>query len=357
MTLYFNVTTLAATVQSKIVPVTCEKCGCDYYYEMTRFGAGVNVAHFGFSAGLSAGRQAKTEANKRLSHDAELVPCPTCNWINDDLIQRYRNARFRYLDILAISLAVVGCAGALIWALVVYGTPAADRTTIPYIIGGGWSVGILSALALLLLQARFKRQLQPNRLYPQAPSVPVGTPPALLMDEHKELVLARPDAKMNASDAPAGSFDFFLGRHAFPNICCLCLKAPDSRSAINVDVAQGTNFEIPRCVRCCHVALVNKIIRGLIATSIAFLVPAAILFQLSAEAELWIVCGASAIAIGWTIAEFAGRPVPSKAIDSSRGIMRLFNLHPEFRSQIVEMKPAEEAAPDFSFLNQIERSG
>ena len=65
MSFYFNVSKTASTIQSKIISVCCEKCGCAYCYEMTRIGTGINVAHYGIawhSPGATAERQEQSEA-------------------------------------------------------------------------------------------------------------------------------------------------------------------------------------------------------------------------------------------------------------------------------------------------------
>src|SRR5437660_1384084 len=99
----------------QIEAVTCEKCQTRFYYELARTGAG---AATGFLfAGDAARRRAAAAAQRnlqvRLSREAELVPCPRCQWINQELIDKCRRLRFGAAPILGVILLVVGLLTAL----------------------------------------------------------------------------------------------------------------------------------------------------------------------------------------------------------------------------------------------------
>jgi|GEM_PF-3185429 len=110
MVVYFSVRNTAHIVRQKLVPVTCEKCGCKYYYELTRIGAGETEAAYGILdfSHATAEQQAETDAWNQLANDAELVSCPNCRWINENLVRRYRISRTGGWSSLASLVSYVG---------------------------------------------------------------------------------------------------------------------------------------------------------------------------------------------------------------------------------------------------------
>ena len=358
MFFYFNVSNTASAIQSKIVSVSCEKCGCAYCYEMTRIGTGINVSHYGIawhSPGATAERQAKSEAKNRLINEAELVPCPKCRWINDDLVSRYRSARFRGLGALAICLGFGGIAGTLIWALMLYINYPAERGAVPYVVVWGALVSVVSAVAVFVLRIWLRHQIQPNRFFPQAPDVPAGTPPPLILNERKELVIALPATDPNDLQLDATSMEFQIGRHAFPDLCCICMDDADPKSAFSIEPILGISLPIPICTGCARNALLTKLLRGAVAAIGIFAFISVVLLMVGANnPEVFFIVGGASVGLGWFIGELSFRPIRAKVIDASRGTLRLFFANPAFRSQIYEVEPIQEETPEFSFLNQQE---
>lgn len=358
MSFYFNVSKTASTIQSKIISVCCEKCGCAYCYEMTRIGTGINVAHYGIawhSPGATAERQEQSEAKNRLINEAELVPCPKCHWINDDLVSRYRGARFRGLGALAICLACGGIAGTLIWALLLYIDHPAERGAVPYVIVWRASVSVVSAVAALVLRIWLRHRIQPNRFFPQAPVLPAGTPPPLILNEREELVLALPATDPNDLPVDPTSMEFQIGRHAFPDLCCICMDHADPKSAFSIEPILGISLPIPICTGCARTALFTRLLRGAAAAICIFAFIAVVLLMVGAnDPKAFFILGGASVGLGWFIGEMSFRPIRVKVIDASRGSLRLFFANPAFCSQIYEVEPIQEEAPDFSFLNQQE---
>jgi Zn finger protein HypA/HybF involved in hydrogenase expression len=70
--------------------VECDKCGCKYAFQITRLGSGAAEAPFMIgqeSAAARAEEGARKDLMDRLAVEAELVPCPECHWISDDLVE------------------------------------------------------------------------------------------------------------------------------------------------------------------------------------------------------------------------------------------------------------------------------
>jgi hypothetical protein len=119
MLFYFNKQIHSEHVGQRVVGVVCTNCGCEYYYELARLGLGSGTAHYGIGVGAatrSAQENSRRDLAQRLVGEAELVPCPKCYWINDDLIQGYRRARYRRLGTFALGVGFFGTVISLICA-------------------------------------------------------------------------------------------------------------------------------------------------------------------------------------------------------------------------------------------------
>jgi hypothetical protein len=101
----------AGAIGSRLVAVQCDKCGCEYSFELARVGSGSAQAPYGIGtkrAARTAEERAQRDLGKRLEHDAELVPCPKCAWINEELVSRYRRGRYRGWTKFAASIFLLG---------------------------------------------------------------------------------------------------------------------------------------------------------------------------------------------------------------------------------------------------------
>ena len=124
----------AAAIAARIVDVQCEKCGCKYFYEFARIGTGSAVAPYGIgksSARASADEQSRRDLANRLAHEAELVPCPNCHWINEALVAGYRLGQFRQMGTRALYIGIVGTCTSLIGAWYVSRGMPVDQAAAP----------------------------------------------------------------------------------------------------------------------------------------------------------------------------------------------------------------------------------
>lgn len=78
--------------------VQCEKCGATYRYEMHREGSGTGVAPYGIGSEGAANRSeiaAEKNLAMKLLKQVELVPCPMCHWVNNDMLVKYRTQMYK----------------------------------------------------------------------------------------------------------------------------------------------------------------------------------------------------------------------------------------------------------------------
>ncbi len=340
MFLYYGKQFTTAQVGARIAGVHCEKCGCEYYFVLSRIGTATSTAHYGLgqAAAVSDAQTRSTEeVDKRLTDEAELVPCPKCNWINEELVEGFRRGRFRHWGEVAVGAAIFGIAISLIIAWFIHLGPAVDRGSLPYFLICGPLIIVALAGSIVGLRWWLRRRIQPNRDYPLPPKLPQGTPPPLILDHATgDLVPASTVAEGHRSKK--NEIQMQLGRHGLPMICCVCLQSAHSDHAFEVSVLPGVQLQIPRCTVCATRAKRRKWQLGLTVTAASLAVMTGLLFALRLEQEeFWILLVVSTLiasAIGAFVGHLTSSPATVKVIDASRGIFRIRFRNPEFTTYV-----------------------
>ena len=338
MILYFARHFKSGVVGARLIHVDCEKCGCQYFFELARVGSGSAQAPYGIGSKRTA-RAAEERAQRalaeRLDQDAELVPCPRCDWINEELVSRYRRGRYQGWAKFAACIAVVGTIVSLIGAWFVSIGPAADRIAVTY----WWTLGptISLALALLVLLGRnwLRRRIQPNRDYPLPPRLPPASPTAKIINPvtgQVETVTPR----QTHDDATSEWIEFQVGRHELPPLCCECLDPSEPRAGHRRTVFPAVALLIPLCSGCARKWKVRMWLIGLatfaaaVASALLLLWPLG-LDPLVFKIALIVVCGVTPL-VAAGVAYRLTTPVRVKTVDASRGIVRLRFRHEEYRN-------------------------
>jgi len=187
MFIYYSSTNYSAETRGAcLVGVRCDKCGCEYCYQLERVGSGGAGAPYGI--GKEATKQyavelAEADLKKRLEREAELVPCPECGWLNEELVRGYRRSRYQEW---------LGCSGlvaafcipvSLIVAWFLSIGPASDRGALPYFLIWIPLFFILMVASMYPMQVWLRSRIQPNRNYPEPPEIPKETPRAMFFNE------------------------------------------------------------------------------------------------------------------------------------------------------------------------------
>jgi hypothetical protein len=310
-------------VGRRFVPVECAKCGCQYFYELIRVGYGSAMAHYGIAYDRAVDRAEKSaERNlaRRLAAEAELVPCPKCHWINDELVTGFRRGQYRKLGTLASILVKVGA----IFYLIVGGL-AVIFDPFAALCFGIVPLGLSAAAGvILLLRTCLRSAIRPNRKHPLPPRLPPGSPPALIRESSTDnLILARSE-ELPAHDDYC---DFQVGRHTWPLICAVCVRPVTARVGYRLMVTTTKRLTIPLCTDCLLTA--QRKLRhvwwniGLLGT----LVTAAIIIPLQLDLEEFCVISGLCLlifgGIGWWVANKASAPAKIVGRDRSRGAVRL----------------------------------
>jgi hypothetical protein len=303
-----------------------------YYFELARIGTGIGTAPYGIATGaaqVAAEQSAERDLQDRLATESELVPCPKCHWINDELVKGYRRSQYRGFTVPTIVVTILGTASALLCVWPISLGPPNDRWLLPYLIVGGPALSVSFAVAMFTLRAWLRSRIRPNKNFPLAPTLPAGTPPALLLDKtNDDLRPADPD---QAVPTIADDWqEFQLGRHAFPMVCCNCLKPTTTEHAWSVAVTREIRLEIPRCAACADGPQdLGK--RGwlILAAVVALVAGMAFTFwridseyTCATNGAILILFFATVALLMYTAPGPSG-PVQAEVVDSARGVVRL----------------------------------
>jgi hypothetical protein len=317
-----------ARVGGRIVDVNCEQCGGRYYYKLTRIGTGAGSVPYGMSTSWAAQRaeaEAVVNLQKRLAREAELVPCPKCNWISSELVKGYRLGRYRIAGELALAIALGGAFSSLVaaWHISI-GNPR--DPWLPYLWFDGPAASLALAVTVLLIRRWLRSRIRPNRDYPREPELPLGTPPALVMDESTWNL-----RRVTRPAASAGPFlDYLCGHADLPPLCCACLQPAMKDGGYSVRATRLVRIAIPRCADCYRKSGREWRRISLIFTVLGLLTGAAMVFLMArASVAWWIIIFSS---LGLLIATAAlivvvatARTAPVRVCrrDRSRGVVRL----------------------------------
>jgi hypothetical protein len=165
----------------EIRKVVCEHCGQIYYYEFSRSGTGEGAIPLGVILRDYVHKRTRKWAQKRLDYkvknEGDLVPCPKCNWVSQELVDQYRMSIMpeagRIILYASIFLGLI-----TLWMITLANVAKSleDRTAFKIMSIVCVSINILMPLLYYGLKNALRNQINPNRDYPSRVNVPVGTP-------------------------------------------------------------------------------------------------------------------------------------------------------------------------------------
>ncbi len=335
---YHAKTINAERVGARLVRVVCARCGCEYFYKFTRIGSGSSQAPYGLGVGRAtakANAKAQKDLQRRMASEAELVPCPQCNWINEELVAGFRRGSYRKLGESAAALGVVGAGLGVILGIVF--ASAGPQ-------GIGWILLIPAGLlllsgGLLLMRSWLRGRIQPNEYLPEPPKLPVGSPPALIKDpESGQLVPAKRET--HPIEASQDWCDFQIGRHSWPLLCCDCAQPGTLECGHPLKVGTTLRLTIPRCSDC--KASAERHYRrlrwnGVIAS---VLITAAIVLPLNLDWPAFTLVSIALLSVSIVISMVVARGMtaPAKVAggDKSRGVVRLRFRNADYARTVTE---------------------
>jgi hypothetical protein len=157
----------SASVEGKVPRfVTCEQCGHAFGYWLKRTGAGSASSYLGI--GMIGGRErassrAEDNLEQRLRTECDAVPCPSCGWYQEHMIEQTRHERYGWLVRVGWLLFAVA-----VFAFVFGGCLVTALDKIPALTGiarGTQAVALLALFAPLaghLLRQQLSARYDPN---------------------------------------------------------------------------------------------------------------------------------------------------------------------------------------------------
>ncbi|MCA9060992.1 MAG: hypothetical protein KDA85_20915, partial [Planctomycetaceae bacterium] len=323
-----DITQYAASLAgSCLVEVCCEKCNTMYYYQLSRIGAGTGVAIYNVRADearKAAHNNAAADLLCILQQDAELVPCPHCQWINESLVQLYRSSRYPRILTTAWKIMIIGSVSCLIAAWYFRNSAAADRWLYHAALWGGPVASIAVGLMLLGTRRLLQSRIIPNLHYPALPELPPGTPPALIWNPTTQSL------EVACGQIPEHHplwHDYQVGRHTFRPQCVVCSAQCSADAHIVETVSKGIQLPIPVCATCLsrRTRLFRGWFTGLMALScIGGLVP---LWTTELPVVSKAIVSIPVTAVSWwlgsKVANILTRIVRIKTLDASRALFRM----------------------------------
>jgi hypothetical protein len=82
--------------------VRCENCTLSYEYEMRR-----TVTLRGEATRDALAREAEWRLQKQLAQECDLVPCPSCGWYQQHMVERMRRQALRHVPGWVVPLVIV----------------------------------------------------------------------------------------------------------------------------------------------------------------------------------------------------------------------------------------------------------
>ncbi|QDT39089.1 hypothetical protein [Stratiformator vulcanicus] len=333
---YFSTEFEASHLGQALVEVECEKCGCEYYFELARQGVGHVSSPYGIGTSKAeavAEEKAESNLNDRISSEAELVPCPSCHWINEDLVRGYRLTKLRGWSTAAFSIAIIGIAGSLVATWCIMNGPPPDRSAAPMVAICGPVISIAVAVGIFLLRNGIRSAIRPNKNFPAPPKVPAGTPPALKFDDDTESFV--PIAADDIRDSETGGWQTIqIGRVEWPQKCCCCLKSEEDDNT-ELELANPTTPElgILACKECRRRQARQSNIIGLAMTAFGSIVVYSIFsLLLPREIAFWVlfVTGVWIVAlICFYVSNRLTALAPTRCVDASRGVHQVKIKNPD----------------------------
>lgn len=338
----------ATEAGQRLESVACEKCGTAFHYELTRVGVGKGSAPYLLGQDAAANRAAtaaQRDLTKRLNEEAELVPCPKCNWVNQDLIDRYRRRQYRRAPLLIVIIVVAGFIAAPILATgltEVFGynsrLPSVAMLTL-------MTVCLLSPAWVLLGRQHLQRRIDPNLTYPRQPNVPLGTPPALVETrdpQSGEMVLVPFAARKGERRGICEWATFRPGQVQLPPVCCICLSPASTFYQSPLKVDETSEVEVPLCQSCSD-GLSRRWWLALVAVGAVSLALAGGLALAVPGIDAigrWSLFGITGffggLVGGVVIASRVCRPYRMAVVDADRGIVKFSARNPAYTAMLVE---------------------
>jgi hypothetical protein len=158
--------THVADAQGKALKrVVCERCKCDFGYEMQRTTqvAAFNPYFLAPGTGERVEQKAQETLRRRLEEESELVACPKCGWFQRAMVKDARRRKHRWLRGLSMWVGITSWV--LMGSLSLAAMKNGLRDPLWEFVGWGTLVSLLIMPGLLVVRNWMAQGFEPNRNY------------------------------------------------------------------------------------------------------------------------------------------------------------------------------------------------
>jgi hypothetical protein len=323
----------ATQTGSRTVPVHCEKCQTEFFYDLVRQGTGQASAPYYIGQRGAQRRAEKAAAKalaKKLARDSELVPCPACHWINESLAISFRKMRLRWIVTSAVVLSFVIF---LITFIVCAAQPRREFSETWYLDLLYSALAILPIVGLAAVTGRILAgRINPNRNFPHPPRLLPGTPRGWTT---AELSQPRPDDQgryvppAEADEIYPGWALFRAGRMQLAPVCCECLAPATAVYKPWFTLNKRPSLSPPLC-RDCRSRLRQGWFLAALGTVLAsfagaFILAFSLVNHTADQLPLAIVFGVILAVVSLAIVpNYFTKPFSLRVVDKDRAIYRIW---------------------------------
>jgi hypothetical protein len=170
-----------------IRPVRCEKCGCTFYYLLSRIEKGIALSGYGLGYGAAdslAAERAHAALSDAMLNDADLVPCPDCHWLHGNMVRAVARRRHRWLRTSGFGFIGLGTLAFCVALYVLaFDTHNPRERTAGQAFARDSVILAVVGVALLALRFTLRFTFNPNRAHPKPPRPQPNAAPALRLAE------------------------------------------------------------------------------------------------------------------------------------------------------------------------------
>jgi len=344
--------------------VRCERCDCEYTYQMIRRGSGRSTSVYGLGE-KTAKQQAQNVAGvklaKLLQRQHDPVACPDCGWIQSYMVEDLRRRAHRWIMKLAWVLAAILVVCAIlgyVGAATSWANHGVDKEAWLQI-GGLGLLAIFVAVAGNVVRVVLSSFINPNRNYPHRPApipgAPIGikqggaAPPfaSVMAPIHPASRHVGPPPLVSPSNAlsheqvnplieSGGWVTVQLAKAQYPLHCCSCLTGTTTLKQFNC--AQLSRIAIPMCKACDKQRIANQtftIISGLVwGGCLPYLL--CLFVQWMSNPVVWTPLGAGIGLVTALCMRGRANPVKFSCFNSDLNTIRLRFRNPAYLQMLID---------------------
>lgn len=341
----------ARVAGSVIKRIKCENCETEYFYQLVRAAQGKRTAHYFIGqkdAQQGAAAAAHESLQKRLNSDSELVPCPTCDHIQERDIAEFNKPRLaNFLGPIATTYFIGLLVGVVVLVLYVSQSNRVQSQFRPWLIAFG-AFFLLSPTWVVVYRYCLKKAYGSRRSGSTVRQLPPCTPLALLpyVDPASQKAILKPvPRRAEQRETKANPIYFDARGLSLAPYCCRCLK-PVSDPAETFP--RRKSFEVGLCVPFCRRCRRIRVLRlSLAYAAIAFICAAGTyatmeLHKQDSIGELArnitvVAWGATCLLGGVGVNYKLFRPFFLAVADDRRSIFRFESVNQQYNRDVAEL--------------------